>query len=165
MPIYEFYCPGCHTVFSFLSRKVNTRKRPACPRCERPRLERKVSPFAISRRRAEPGDEDLPDIDEARLEQAMEELSRETGSADEDDPRQMARLMRRLYESAGLPLDGNLDEAIRRLEDGEDPDKIEEEMGDVLEEADPFEGGGGKRLSRLRKRLEPPSVDETLYEL
>lgn len=165
MPIYEFYCPDCHTVFSFLSRKVNTKKRPDCPRCERPRLERKVSPFAISKGRTGSGEEDLPDIDDERLERAMEELARESNGVSDDDPRQMARLMRRLWDTAGLPLDDNLDEAIRRLEAGEDPDKIEEEMGDVLEDADPFVPGAGKKLSRLRKRLRPPSVDDTLYEL
>ena len=33
MPIYEFYCSGCHTILSFLARTPNTRKRPACPHC------------------------------------------------------------------------------------------------------------------------------------
>jgi hypothetical protein len=69
-----------------------------------------------------------------------------------------------------------MEEALRRMEAGEDPEKIEEEMGDVLEE-DPFggllggEGGerdpeeGTKRnLGRLR-RLLPPSVDPELYEM
>ena len=29
MPIYEFYCPGCYTVFTFFSRKINTTTRPS----------------------------------------------------------------------------------------------------------------------------------------
>jgi hypothetical protein len=58
-----------------------------------------------------------------------------------------------------------MDEAIRRLEAGEDPDEIEEEMGDALEQEDPFAAGGAAGgLRNLRRRL-PPSRDETLYEL
>jgi putative FmdB family regulatory protein len=33
MPIYEFYCPDCHTVFSFFSSRIDTAVRPACPQC------------------------------------------------------------------------------------------------------------------------------------
>ncbi len=173
MPIYEFYCADCHTIFNFLSRTVNTSRRPACPRCGRPQLERRVSPFAISKNRPEPteGEEALPDFDEARMERAMEDLAREMDHVDEDDPRQMARLMRRLYDTTGLPLSETMDEAIRRMEAGEDPDKIEEEMGDLLEEEDPFaagapgEGGARGRLKSLARRMRPPARDETLYEL
>ncbi len=70
MPIYEFYCAHCHRVFSFLSRVVNTDKTPACPRCRRTELTRRVSAFAISKgRREEPKPEPGPDLDEGRLEQ------------------------------------------------------------------------------------------------
>ncbi len=169
MPVYEFYCPDCHVIFNFLSRRVNTTKRPDCPRCGRPDLERQVSLFAISKGRKEGDDgDDLPDIDESRLEQAMESLAAEADSVDEDDPRQMARLMRRLYDATGLKMGPGMEEAIRRMEAGEDPDRIEEEMGDVLEEEDPFSGGGGAagpRWKALKRRLLPPEVDETLYEL
>ena len=152
MPIYEFYCSGCHTVFNFLSRKVNTSKRPDCPKCGEARLARKASSFAISKGRAETDGEDegLPDLDEAKMEQAMASIAQEAEGMSEEDPRQMARLMRKLYDSTGLQL-------------GEG---IEEEMGDLMETEDPLAGGGGKKLSRaLRRRLRPPSVDDTLYEL
>jgi hypothetical protein len=26
MPMYEFYCPDCNTIFTFLSKSVNTEK-------------------------------------------------------------------------------------------------------------------------------------------
>jgi putative FmdB family regulatory protein len=172
VPIYEFYCCDCHRVFNFFARRVNTTAQPACPRCQRPRLERKISRFAVARGVQPKADsagpeEDLPPgMDEAKLEQVMEELSREADGLDEDDPRQAARLMRAMYERTGMPLTGKIEEAMRRMEAGEDPDTIEAEMGDLLDEGGTPDGGEtGGRLRRLAKQLRPPTVDETLYDL
>lgn len=173
MPIYEFYCGDCHTVFSFLSRTVNTAKRPDCPRCGRLKLERRVSRFAISKGQSKPpeSDQPMPDLDESKMEQAMEQLAGEAEGMDEDDPRQMARMMRKLYDGAGLPVNEKMEEAMRRLESGEDPEKIEEEMGDILDEDDPLFGGAGESggvaggLRGLSRKLRPPNVDETLYDM
>jgi hypothetical protein len=78
----------------------------------------------------------------------------------EDDPRQAAQLMRKLTDATGISLGSGMEEALHRLERGEDPDRIEEEMGDLLEGEGPFlSGGKGKRGSRK------PRVDETLYDL
>ena len=173
MPIYEFYCADCHTVFSFLSRTPNTRRRPACPRCNRPKLERRVSAFAISTGRSEPATEEgLPEgLDEARMEQVMTQVSREAEGLNEDDPRQVAGLMRKLFDGTGFEPGPGMNEAIRRMEAGEDPDRIEAEMGDMLagEDGGMFMpdggGGGGAGLSALGRRFRPAAVDKTLYEL
>ena len=166
MPIYEFYCSDCHMLFSFLSRTVNTTKRPACPRCDKPRLERRASLFAISKGIAESAEGgELSDLDESRMESAMEVMAREAEGIDEENPRAMAGLMRKFYEGAGLELGPGTDEAIRRMEAGEDPDKIEAELGDSLEHEDPLLGGGVRRLKSLGRRIRPPVVDRTLYEL
>ncbi len=164
MPIYEFYCPDCHTVFSFLSATVNTRKRPACPRCRRPRLQRRPSRFAISRSsgKGDPAAGDLPDTDPQRLESGLAALAREAEGLDENDPRQMARLVRKLYDSSGLDLGEGMTEAVRRMEAGQDPDAIEEEMGDLL--ANPEILPAGSR-GRLRRALLPLQVDDTLHRL
>ena len=174
MPIYEFYCPHCHRVFNFLSRTVTTSRTPACPRCRQPELARRASAFAISKGRKEPAKAEAPDLppgfDEAKLERAMSALARDAESIDENDPRQGARLMRQVFEAAGLPVGTGMDEALKRMEAGEDPEKVEAEMGDVFEE-DPFAAGGGdpakpkERLAGLRRRLLPPSVDPELYEM
>ena len=167
MPIYEFYCAQCHAVFNFLSRTNNLTKRPACPRCQRPDLERRVSRFAVSKGRkdAPPTENGMPDLDDAKMERVMEELAREADGMNEDNPRQMARLMRRLYEGSGLPLGEKVEEAIRRMEAGESPEKIEEEMGDLLEGDDALQGDGGGGVRSLVQKLRPPQVDETLYDL
>jgi hypothetical protein len=78
----------------------------------------------------------------------------------------MARMMRKLYDAAGMNLGKGMEEAIRRMEAGEDPDKIEEEMGDLLETEEPLLGGEAKGgLRRLSRKFTPPNVDETLYDL
>ncbi len=167
MPIYEFYCSDCHTIFNFFSRRINPDKRPSCPRCGRPELEKKMSIFAISRNREEQDDDGpLANIDESKLESAMMSLASEAENIDENDPRQAARFMRKLFDSAGLEIGGTIEEAISRMEAGEDPEKIEEEMGDLFEGDDIFnEIGAKKAIKGLKKRYLPPSVDETLYEL
>lgn len=167
MPIYEFYCADCHTVFNFLARTANTAKCPACPRCGRPKLERRVSRFAISKGRTERAGQkdDLPDVDEGRMEKVMEELARESEGIDEENPRQMARMMRRLYEGSGMPLDGRVEEAIRRMEAGESPDKIEEEMGELFGGDELLPGEGAEGVRGLVRKLKPFEVDETLYDL
>lgn len=166
MPIYEFYCPDCHTVFNFLARRPTT-KRPDCPRCARPRLERRASAFAISRGRPEPAPgAGAGEPDEARMESALAEMAASAGHIDESDPRQMAGFMRSFFERTGMPMGPGVEEAMRRMEAGEDPDRIEEELGDLLEAEDgelPETASSGMR--RLRRALKPPSVDRTLYEL
>lgn len=164
MPIYEFYCSECHTIFNFLSQRVNTTKRPPCPRCGKPKLDRRASLFAISKGRKdddEGGEEELPDIDESKMEQAMNMLSREAEGIDEDDPKQAAKLMRKLFDSTGLRMGGGMEEAMRRLEKGEDPEQVEADLGDVLEGEDLFEAP----RKTLRRKLLPPEQDETLYDL
>ncbi len=164
MPIYEFYCHRCNTIFRFYSRRVNTEKIPCCPECRDVRLERRMSVFAtISGRQGE--DEqgnDMPPIDESRMEKAMEMLAKEAENINEDDPRQAATLMRRLSEAAGLKMGDGMEEALSKLEKGEDPDRIEEELGELIEEEEPFvfESRGKKT-----KGKKGPRIDETLYEL
>jgi putative FmdB family regulatory protein len=164
MPIYEFYCPDCNTIYSFFSSTVNTEKRPHCPRCPREELDRWLSPFSTLRRSKAGGDEEmpLPDIDQEKMERAMAALAQEADSLDEEDPRQAAQLMRKLSDMTGLNLGPAMEEAIQRMEAGQDPEEIEQEMGDLLEEVDPFapssrKGGRGRRPA--------PKVDDTLYSL
>ncbi len=163
MPIYEFYCPHCNTLFNFFSKTVNTRKRPDCPKCSAPRLERRMSLFAVTGRAAEDGGDDALPFDESKMEQAMQMLAGEADKIDEDDPRQAAQLMRRLTDMTGMDLGDGMEEALARMEKGEDPEKIEEEMGGLLEGDEPFQpkakAGGG------RVRRPAPTRDETLYDL
>ena len=164
MPIYEFYCPDCNTLFNFFSRTINTSKKPTCPRCQQRTLERQMSAFAFTGRAKESDDaEDLP-FDEGKMEKAMQMLAGEADRIDEDDPRQAADLMRKLTDMTGMELGEGMQEALRRMESGEDPEQIEAEMGDLLENEDPFAVPGKKGRTGLAGRRKPHR-DETLYDL
>lgn len=104
----------------------------------------------------------MPDLDEARMEQAIQAMAGEMEGLDENDPRQMARFMRKLTEATGMDLGTGMEEAMRRLESGEDPEKIEEEMGDLFDGENPFSREG---MRGLKRKFTPPSHDDTLYTL
>jgi len=161
MPVYEFYCERCNTIFNFYSKSVNTSKQPICPRCREVKLRRYLSSFSILRQSPGEDSRDSLPFDEESMEKAVGMLAKEAENINEDDPRQAAHVMRRLSEISGLNLGKGIKEAIERMEAGEDPEKIEEEMGDILEE-EPF-ALPEKRLSRENPKT--PLKDETLYEL
>jgi putative FmdB family regulatory protein len=164
MPIYEFYCKKCNTIFNFFSKTVNTKKRPKCPKCKTKKLSRQVSLFSVTgKAKEDSGMEDLP-FDEAKMEQAMRMLAGEADKINEDDPRQAANLMRKLSDMTGLQLGQGMDEALKRMESGEDPEQIEAEMGDILEGEDPFILPE-KRGKGLKIKQKAPLRDETLYDL
>jgi putative FmdB family regulatory protein len=164
MPIYEYACPKCRVIFSFLSKRVHPERDPTCPKCGSKKMSRQMSRFAMPRGLKEPaatpddgpaGPE--PDLDDPRVVRAMSELERDMEHMDENNPRHMAHLMKKMKDlmpPGAMPKE--MDVAIKRLEAGEDPEKIEEDMGDVLGDlmGDPgdedggYGGGHGGRYTR-----------------
>jgi len=133
MPIYEYQCEKCKRVLNFLVRNVSTHKPPVCPKCGHKKMTRVISRFAALKGRilsAAGGDDDMPDLSDF----------------DENDPRSLGRMMRQMADETGEAMPPEMDEMCRRLEAGEDPEKIEEEMGDVLGEGGPGGGGGDSTL-------------------
>ncbi len=161
MPIYEFYCDACNVIFNFFSRRINTTSIPSCPRCGKERLTRQLSTFATIGKAGDT-EEDMPSgLDEAKMERAFASLMREAEGMNEDDPRQMASLMRRFSRETGVDLGESMEEALGRMEAGEDPEQVEQEMGDVL-------GEGDISFAALKKKgagRRPPTHDEKLYDL
>jgi len=151
MPIYEFACPKCRKIYSFLSKRMNPDRSPVCPKCGNKKLKKELSRFAMTRGLTEPaaggnaGDEGpMPDMDDPRIARAMSEMERDMEHLDENNPKHMAHMMRKMKDilpAGNVPKE--LDIAIKRLEAGEDPEKIEEDMGDVLGELMGGEGGAG----------------------
>jgi len=159
MPIYEYACPKCRVIFNFLSKRVNPEHLPTCPKCGNKQMTKLVSRFSMSRGLKEPAaktegegpEPPMPDFDDPRVERAMADLERDMEHLDENNPRHMAHMMRKIKDlmpPGTVPKE--LDVAIKRLEAGEDPEKIEEDMGDVLgdfmggpEDEEGGMGGGG----------------------
>ena len=141
MPIYEFACPKCRRIFSFLSKRVNPDRLPVCPKCGNKKMSKQISRFAMSRGLKEPsakgemvgGGPPMPDFDDPRVERAMMEMERDMEHLDENNPRHMAHMMKKMKDlmpPGSVPKE--LDTAIKRFEAGEDPEKIEADMGDLL---------------------------------
>jgi len=166
MPIYEFACPKCRVIFNFLSKRTNPDRLPACPKCGNTKMEKQMSGFAMLRGAKEPaassaddseGGAAAPDMDDPRVMRAMNEIERDMEHLDENNPRHMAHMMRKMKDlmPPGM-MPREMDIAIKRLEAGEDPEKIEEDMGDVLgqvmgdEEQDERGGGFGGRGAYAR---------------
>jgi putative FmdB family regulatory protein len=162
MPIYEFYCKNCHMIFNFFSASVNVEKRPRCPRCKRLKLERQMSSFSALKNRGGENNTVMPDMDESRMEKAINMLAKESEHLDENDPKQAANLMRKMTDMTGLNMGPGMEEAISRMEAGEDPAQIEADMGDLLEGEEPlsFRGRSSKPIKK-----HPPKVDDKLYYL
>jgi putative FmdB family regulatory protein len=151
MPIYEFACPKCRKIYSFLSRRLNPGRSPVCPQCGNKKMSKQVSRFALNKGLKAPaakgevaGEPPMPDLDDPRVERAMMDLERDMEHLDESNPRHMAHLMKKMKDlmpPGSVPKE--LDVAIKRLEAGEDPEKIEADMGDLLGDFMGGEAGGG----------------------
>lgn len=164
MPIYEFYCQECNTIFSFFSKKINTTKVPSCPKCENTKLNRQVSIFAVTGKAKEDTETDDFVLDENKMEKAMQLIARESENINEEDPRQAAQLMRKLSNMTGLELGPGMAQALDRMEKGEDPDQLEAEMGDMLTDEEPFILPEKKKIKQKLSILKPKR-DDTLYDL
>ncbi|WP_415907246.1 FmdB family transcriptional regulator [Oleiharenicola sp. Vm1] len=184
MPIYEYYSPDTHKIYSFFAKTLAQGKRtPRCPDDPQARMVKMVSGFAIGGARQEETAAPAPAAsgdaaEDARMEAAMGAMEREFSNVDENDPRAMARLMRRMAELSGEKLDEPMEEAVRKLEEGADPDALEAQMGegfgpepgaDASLGGDPLAGAGKppeprEGRARFKRRRPPPVRDPKLYD-
>ena len=109
---------------------------------------------------------DLP-IDESKMEQAVMALANDADGINEDDPRQAVQLMRKFSKMTGLEFGDSMQNALSRMESGEDPENIESEMGALMDDEDPFvlPSRKGEKHTGSTRRRGAPRCDETLYEM
>lgn len=115
MPIYEYRCGSCQRRVSILFRGFSAAEDPVCPRCGGRELNRLVSRVAFHRSTSSDGDDFTSALDDF----------------DESDPRAMARSLRAMSDEMGEPLEPEMEEALGRLEAGEDPDAVMGELEDA----------------------------------
>lgn len=178
MPIYEFYCPQNHTVYQFYAKTLAQGKTiPRCPDNPKFRLEKMLSTFAVktggaaAESEAPTGGAPAEGADDARMEAAMGAMEREFSAVDENDPRAMGRMMRRMAEITGEKIDGQMEEVVRRLEEGADPDSLEEQLGDggddeggAPEGAEQTAGEPREKKRRFKPLRTAPKRDPRLYD-
>lgn len=119
MPIYEYRCATCRRRVSVFWRSFAEAEQgqARCPRCGGTALERIFSRVAVVRGAgsADADDFDLPGLDDV----------------DENDPRSIARWMRRMSEETGEDLGEEFHEVVDRLEAGQTPEEIEAAMPEL----------------------------------
>jgi putative FmdB family regulatory protein len=153
MPIYEYYCSEHHTIYQFYAKSVAQGQTvPRCPGHPAHKLRKLVSGFAITGRGGKeepatpkPGAGGDP-AEDAKMEAAMSSMESEFAGVDENDPKAMARMMRRMSEISGEKLDGQMEEVVRKLEEGADPESLEDQLGGPEgpeDSGDPMGGGMG----------------------
>lgn len=122
MPIYEYRCQKCRKRVSILTLRVSEEVEPRCDNCGSKKLSRLMSRFA------------MPKSEEARLD-ALSDPSSLAG-LDENDPKSMARWMRKMGREMGDEFSGDdFDQMVDDLEAGKLPDDESGIGGD--------DGGGG----------------------
>ena len=186
MPIYEFMSQNTGKIYSFFAHSPSyAEKIPFCPDGKKYKMEKVMSGFSITGQKEEApeipaGDSgDDPNdpfagMDPGQAEKVMKELEGAMGGMDEDnpDPRQMGQLMRKMCEMTGETMDEPMEEVVRKLEEGADPDELEDRMGDFLGDEQPNDKTGGNEedsmdsvKSRLKKLMKKKMVrDPKLYE-
>jgi putative FmdB family regulatory protein len=113
MPLYEYHCNSCRRRVTLL-RSFSETSTPCCPRCDSEDLTRLVSRVAVVR------------SEESRLEALADPSS--LAGLDENDPRSIARWMRKMSSDMGEEMGPEFDEMVDRLEAGESPEEIERSM-------------------------------------
>lgn len=187
MPIYEYYCPDNHTIYQFYAKTLaQGRTVPKCPDNPKYRMNKVVSAFAItSKGGKDDTGEAKPDAgggdpaEDARMEAAMGAMEKEFANVDENDPKAMARMMRKMSELTGEKIDAEMEEVVRKLEEGADPESLEDQFGgDEAGGADPYGdemgmgGMGGdappadpkEPKHRFKVRRTAPRRDPKLYD-
>ncbi|MEJ5199823.1 MAG: zinc ribbon domain-containing protein [Anaerolineae bacterium] len=122
MPIYEYTCLDCKRRVSLLWRSfADAESRQAvCPRCGGTNLTRLISRVSVVR------------SEESRLD-SLADPSNLSG-LDENDPKSLARFMRKMANETGEDLGPEFTEVVERLEAGEDPESIERSMPELAGE-------------------------------
>jgi putative FmdB family regulatory protein len=154
MPIYEYRCEDCRRRVSLFYQSIALAAAGAdaarCPQCGGARLTRLVSRFNVGR----PAERPAYDPDAAGFDADSAEYSENTGfpgmeeqgglgalggvedtimpGLDEDDPRSIARWARQMQSQSGEDLGPEFNSALSRIESGEDPDRVLEDMEPAL---------------------------------
>ncbi len=118
MPTYDYRCLDCQNRVSVFQSYAEYGVKPAvCPVCQSQRLKRLIGRVRI----AKSEDRRVEDMSDPSF----------LGDVDENDPKSLARAMRKMGEQAGEELPPEFEEVTDRLEAGESPESIEQSMPEL----------------------------------
>ena len=183
MPIYEYYCSDNHKIYQFYAKTLAQGQTvPKCPDNPAFSMVKLVSKFAVTASgkggKQEAGDNEnfggrSDAAEDPRMEAAFGAMEREFSGVDENDPRAMGRMMRRMAELTGEKMDGGMEEVVRKLEEGADPESLEGPLGGADAGDDPDAEGTPppnaaadfkEKRHRFRVRRSEPIRDPKLYD-
>jgi putative FmdB family regulatory protein len=107
VPIYEYRCHACRKRTSLFTRSIGAPDAATCDHCGSRETSRLISRVAVLR----PDGDDIGSFDESSL-----------ADVDENDPRSMARWVRKMSRQMGEPMDAEMEADLERMEAGELPD-------------------------------------------
>ncbi|HKP51084.1 MAG TPA: FmdB family zinc ribbon protein [Chloroflexia bacterium] len=147
MPIYEYDCGGCkRRVSLFFPSFSAVEARTAagenrCPRCGSADLTRRMSRVRALRHTSTGTGTGAGSYDDDDMPGDLDGMAAGLEGLDENDPRAVARWARQMKETMGDEMDmgPEFDRALARIESGEDPDR-------VMEDLDPEALGGDEAL-------------------
>lgn len=139
MPIYDYNCPDCGRKVNVFFRSIGAAEAAAevvCPRCGGKNLRRRAARVRVMRHVAGASVGTLADDDDIDSDEPLDDFGGMGGmeqmmaGVDENDPRSIARFARQMQAQAGEDIDPEMDNALTRIERGEDPDKVLEDFGE-----------------------------------
>ncbi len=123
MPYYEYYCTDCNQNFEiFLTYQEYGSQMTNCPMCDSLQIKRIIKPVRVAR------------SEEGRLESLTDP---EQLAGLDNDPQTLGKMMRQMSRELGEDMGPEFDEVVDRLEKGQSPEDIEQDLPDL------GSGGGG----------------------
>ncbi len=121
MPLYDYRCLDCHRSFEiYISYAEYGTRRVQCPHCQSDNIRRRLPRVRLAKSEEERIESLADDFSDPNLVEGLEE-----------DPRTLGRWMRRMSQELGEEMPPEFDEVVDRLEKGQRPEEIEQEMPEL----------------------------------
>lgn len=121
MPLYDYRCLDCHRSFEvYISYAEYGTRRVQCPHCQSANIRRRLPRVRLARSEEDRIESLADDFSDPNLAEGLEE-----------DPRTLGRWMRRMSQELGEEMPPEFDEVVDRLEKGQRPEEIEQEMPEL----------------------------------
>jgi len=120
MPTYDFICNKCNQRFDvFLTFAEYGKKKVSCTHCKSQNVRRRMTKVRIAK------------SEDSRMSSMADDFA--GFESMDDDPKEMARMMKKMGNEMGEELPPEFNEVVDRLESGQSPDEIESAIPDLGE--------------------------------